>query len=122
MSNPADRILHQLPEASRAVVARLLSDPLRPLDELVDEVEAYVGFVRDYASKQSGSSIDADAAEKLADRCRALVGKARSGSDDDRRLVQAACLYLVAIEGDLDEGDGFSDDEAVIAAVELALS
>jgi hypothetical protein len=120
-THPNDRIAHQIPDESRELVARLLSDRLRPLDELAAEVEAYVGFVREFATRQPGASVDAGAAERLAERCMALLGQVRGGPDDDRRLVQAACLYLVAIEGDLDAGDGFADDEAVIAAVEAAL-
>ncbi|MEZ4241433.1 MAG: hypothetical protein R3F59_35840 [Myxococcota bacterium] len=102
---------------SRPLVARLFADPLRPLPELVSEVQSYAGFVRAFARVHPG--IDADRAERLAARCVALTE--RVSGEAQHRLVQTACLYLVAIEGDLDEGEGFEDDEAVVEAVEAAL-
>jgi hypothetical protein len=113
-----DRIAADVPAESVPLLTRLLGDPLRPEAELVAEIEAYLGFVRSYA--ETYPEIDVGRIDWLADRCRKLVEATRGASEDDRRLAQVACLYFVAIEGDLDQGDGFADDEAVIRAVESA--
>ena len=118
MTDLIARIADRVPEDSRPLLTRLLEDPLRAPADLIAEIEAYAGFVAVHA--QTHPTVDATVVARLAERCRALVEATRAGPTDAQRLVQAACLYLVAIEGDLDDRDGFSDDEAVIAAVEAA--
>src|SRR5262245_2985162 len=105
MSDPLSRIASRVPEHSHALLARLLADPLRAAAEIEAELEAYLGFVQSFAATQPG--VDAAHASRLTQRCRELLARTRGGPDEDRLLVQAACLYLVAIEGDLDGGDGF---------------
>src|SRR5690349_20090885 len=112
MSDPLSRIAASVPAPSHALLSRLLADPLRPAGELLAELDAYLGFVQSYAAGHA--AVDAVWAARLTERCRALIARTSGHSDDDRLLVQAARLYLVAIEGDLDDGDGFHDDEAVI--------
>ena len=120
MSELLDRLIVNVPAECHPILARLLDDDLRPPEELLQELEAYVGFVRTYSGAHP--AVDAVSAEALAQRCRDLIDRARGRSANDRRLVQAACLYLVAIEGDLDTVDGFDDDAAVIRAVEGILA
>lgn len=119
MSTPLPRIAARIPRESQSILERLLSDPLRAPEELSGELAAYVGSVQRFARLHGG--IDPNIVVHLARRCDQLIEHARGRPESDRRLVQAACLYLVAIEGDLDAGGGFDDDEAVIRAVELAI-
>lgn len=114
------QIVDAVPLSSRELLSRLLQDSLRDPADLLAEIDAYVGFVQAFA--ETHPKVDAAGAGRLAERCRALIAATPAGPTDHQRLVQAACLYLVAIEGDLDEADGFADDEAVIAAVEAAIA
>lgn len=120
MTDLIARIADRVPEDSRPLLTRLLEDPLMAAADLLAELDAYAGFVTAFA--QTHPTVDAAVVARLADRCRTLVEATRAGPTDAQRLVQAACLYLVAIEGDLDGSDGFTDDAAVIAAVEAAIA
>ncbi|MBX2799425.1 MAG: hypothetical protein KTR31_17250 [Myxococcales bacterium] len=120
MSSALERIRHQVPAEALPVLQRLLEEPLKTPEELLLEVDAYAGFVDTYA--RDHPEVDAAAARTLAQRCRAVIDRARGRSEELRRLVQIACLYLVVIEDDLDTRTGFDDDSAVLDAVDALLA
>ncbi|MEZ4236266.1 MAG: hypothetical protein R3F59_08920 [Myxococcota bacterium] len=118
-----DPILGDLLSDTRAVVSRLLEEPLREpaeLRRLLDEAEE---VLRHELSRQMAVA-DGALAERLVTRCRALLDRWEVASPRERKLVQVAVRYFVMEDdgaADLDSAFGFDDDAEVIDAVSRAL-
>jgi hypothetical protein len=122
-SDEAAELLQRVPPESRALVARLMDEPLLPFTVLRGEVDSYVHLYR--AAQRSKESLDVGHAEALAKRCQQLLDAAGdNASEQHRRLLQVAVRYFV-IEADGDDdvlAGGLDDDEAVLDAVEELLA
>lgn len=113
-----------IPAEARDRFQELLHEPLMPPEVLLKEVDDCVGMVRRVVME--GAPLDVTFVEGLADRARAMVGRAGTDAPEaDRRMVQAAVRYFVLsddAEGDLVSLMGFDDDALVLDAVAAQLS
>jgi DNA-directed RNA polymerase alpha subunit len=106
----------------RAIFESLLARPLEDEAELVRALDAHVAMFR--RERAAGAPVDDDEAAALADRCRALLSRARERDDGSRALAQAAVRYFLLrddAETDLSAG-GLDDDAAMIREVEAKLA
>jgi hypothetical protein len=110
------RLSHKL----RTLLDPLVKGPLQEGAVLRKRVEAHVLAAR--AAAASGGPVDLPRAEQLGKTCLALLDDFPNLAEDNRRLVQGACLYF-ADEGD-DEDDFQSvmglEDDVIIANYVLA--
>jgi len=108
-----------VPEEARTRLAELLEDPPIPAEELLEQIEAYLGRIRQVVMQ--GAPLDVSAAERLATLSRHLVRQMGTlPGEAERRLVQAAVRYFVLeddAEGDLVSILGLDDDDQVLQAV-----
>ncbi len=118
-----ERALVQLDGETRRLVEDLLAEPPQPVTRLRAELAGYLARLEVLGGEER--TLDLDAAQRIAERCFALLDRAARGGDQEaHRLIQAACLYFVLAEdADSDLGEsGFADDLAVVSAVERALA
>jgi hypothetical protein len=118
-----DPILGELLSDTRAVVARLLEEPPRSRESLTEALATAAARNR-AAVRRSMSVADGGLAERLTDRCEALLGLWDGLDLRGRKLVQAAVLYFALEDdgaADLDSAFGFDDDAEVIDVVGRAL-
>lgn len=115
--------LRQLSWSVGHVFAELLgSEPLMDPSILRSDVARYLEELGD---REQEEPLDMDTAHRVAERmARLLADLGQSPNEDHHRLAQAAVQYFLLeedAEGDLSSPRGFRDDEAVVAAVEVAI-
>lgn len=112
-----------IPADARDLVTTLLGEDLRPLDALRKELDAHLEVIK--AAQASNEYVDVSLALRLTTVSRALLDEAESaGTDDARRLAQAAVRYFILDddgENDLTSVHGLVDDAEVCNAVARAL-
>ena len=121
--HPLMAVLEFLPAGSESTFQSLVSEPLRPIDDLKQEVVKYLESLEERSSLEV--QLDLDTARRCGERCLALLAQAGGGSSDDAsHLVQAAATYFVEEDDAISDrvAGGFSDDEEVIEAVERILA
>jgi len=122
MEAALERACLLLPDRLAAELRERQAEPLRDFDILRAEVHRYLTRLESLAAEEP--RFDLDLARRLGDRCLRLL--ARDGRPADQaRLAQAAVSYFTTEEDlspDLASGEGFRDDEALLSAVERALT
>lgn len=102
---------------------RLLGEDPLPVEQLRQDLRAHLATVQEAA--KINPHLEPRLAHRLVEVCHALLDEAASqGTDDPRRLVQAAVRYFVEdddSEHDLTSVVGLVDDAEVCNAVARAL-
>ena len=122
MSPNIDDVLSDIPIEYRDRFGELVRRPTIPADELREQVERYLGTVRQVGKMVK--LLDMDQAEALAEACLALLDHVHpDGADTAKMLVQGAVSYFVIEEDDEEITGvlGFDDDAQVLNAACRAL-
>ncbi len=117
-----EALLGELLSDTRAVVLRLLEEPLSDPADLVSRLDRHEERVRSTA--ETLSLADWQAGVELCARARALLGRWPALDHRGRRLAQVAVRYLVLDDdgaSDLASPFGFDDDREVLDAVLRAI-
>jgi hypothetical protein len=111
----ASEPIRALPPVAKDVFARLLDEPLRPLDELREEVRQYVAVLEHAA--QDNPYVDDILARDIGRVCEGLLDAVTEETPElVLRQIQAAILYFVTEEdGDSDLSIGGLDEDAAVA-------
>jgi len=119
--SPADAVLlSRVPDESRPLFRKLLTELPRPPSVLLEEVAAHVRLFE--KSVRDGGPADLRLAQKLSVQSRALLDIIGL-SPEEQRVIRAAVRYFVITDdgGDDLEAGGLDDDAAVLDAVILHL-
>ncbi len=112
-----------IPSDARALITKLLDAPPIAATLLRQDLQAHLEAV--HAASKINAHLDPHLAARLVEVCGALLDEAeRQGTDDARRLAQAAVRYFVEDEDgehDLDSVVGMVDDAEVCNAIARAL-
>lgn len=112
--------LEGIPNASKDLWRKLVSEELRPVHELFKEVRSYQHAISQRSTVQD-AEVDPTLAKALAEASLRLLGTLNESSPENtRRLVQAAVRYFIIeddADSDLDSILGLDDDAEVMNAV-----
>jgi len=112
-----------IPSDAHALMTRLLAEDPRPADWLRQQLRTHLATVRDAA--EINPHLEPRLALRLVQVCEALLDEAASqGTEEARRLVQAAVRYFIEDddgEHDLTSVVGLIDDAEICNAVARAL-
>ena len=114
--------LEPLSPSLKTLVDLLLQRPLGEPAALQSQVQGHLDALAE--AKQQGRLVDLDIAGQAGRLCLGLLAGWASHTDEERALIQAACLYFVEDEDEEDDlrPGGFADDLEVARWVAYTLS